>query len=139
MIKEATLTAQQKKLLDGWLELLRSGKYSQAREVLKMEEGHCCLGIAAEFILEIPYRHQESDGFVFQGVDGSYSVYALLDDRQASFMGLNKELTQFETSYFYDKNGSVPDTRQIALAHMNDKGYSFADIADTVEELGWNV
>ena len=40
-----------KKVMQKWVEALRSGKYKQATNRLKSNKGYCCLGVAKEIDL----------------------------------------------------------------------------------------
>lgn len=43
-------TEEQTKLLNSWVAALRSGKYSQARQRMRGDQGYCCLGVLCDII-----------------------------------------------------------------------------------------
>lgn len=91
------------KLKTEWLQALRSGKYKQARYVLKDGRGrYCCLGVLADL----------------HGVDWIEMKHNLWT------LNVGQSVA---TEYGLDWNtGGV-------LSEMNDTGKSFAEIADYIE------
>lgn len=117
-----------KKLLDAWVLALRSGKYSQTKDVLRDEKGYCCLGILHEV------RGGKWSSTVLETNGASQSCYTPLtaDGFELSnafsltgspFQGMEEDGT------FTHKNGC-----QYSLSILNDEGTPFWKIADTIEE-----
>jgi len=98
-----------------WVKALRSGDYQQTKETLKGElpdggTGHCCLGVLAEIMgygaEEEPYiGDEESIMYQSAGPDKIYRDFNLI-------LGV----------------GFMED-----LIDKNDKGFTFEEIADTIE------
>lgn len=104
-----------------WVAALRSGKYKQAQGVLHNYHGYCCLGVACEL-----YRQDTGNGswhsareYIF--VDDDDYENAVLTRRVADWLGLNVEID----SVVHLPSGD-------SLAHMNDNGYTFEQIADAI-------
>jgi hypothetical protein len=86
-----------------WVEALRSGKYQQARNFLKSEDGYCCLGVLCDI----------------QGAD----FEAIREEFGSLSLSLNP------AKYL----GEVNTIKATELAQMNDNGKSFSEIADYIE------
>lgn len=95
-----------------WVEALRSGKYKQAKMVLR-EKGRtmCCLGVLAD-IAGCKWSRGGSGSWT---ADGEFQV---APQKAMDFVGLRLK------GAFYGKSG---------LADMNDKGASFDKIASVIE------
>ena len=102
-----------------WLIALRSGVYSQGREMLynKEEDSYCCIGVAGH-ICQISKRSMNEKG-IFAGEHFKLSTL-----KKYIKLGLPVELTA---------NNNV-DSLTNALASMNDDGNTFEEIADWVIE-----
>ena len=104
-----------------WLEALRSGKYKQAKGVLKSSDGgYCCLGVVCEL-----YRKTRKKGFIHWDDEGFFHV----GDRNSrltlpvpvmNWLGLNSH------------RGEVTSTN--CLPAYNDEGKTFAEMADIIEQ-----
>lgn len=98
-----------KELKERWLAALRSGVYKQGKGLLCDPAGrYCCLGVLQKV----------ADGKV--------------ESRKSKALPM-------PTDNWYDKHGICPERYKVAaspisLATMNDKGNSFTDIADFIEE-----
>ncbi len=101
-----------KHLRDEWLAALRSGTYQQGEGELRVDDGDgplfCCLGVYCEV-----------RGLRFE--DGGYILPT----------GARQDTT-FLLEYYIAELADL--TTQSALADMNDKGASFAEIADWIEQ-----
>lgn len=67
-----------------WIEALRSGKYTQVRNVLNFQSMYCCLGVACEVAIEngINVNVKSTNGFVVYDNESNYlpeSVSAWLE------------------------------------------------------------
>lgn len=105
-----TLTENQKI----WLDALRSGKYNQGNTYLCIDDEYCCLGVAAEIFGE---GHLIEEGY------------------RTSFDGHTSLAPEYvvQVLNLKDDVGSRDDD-QNALAWLNDKGLTFAQIADIFEK-----
>jgi hypothetical protein len=103
------LTKEQKAFRTKWVAALRSGKYEQARKVLRRSENRfCCLGLACDLSKARKWNGGDY-GDDFRGDE-------IPDDLLTPLSGLS-----FDDAYH--------------LAQMNDGGARFAEIADTIELL----
>ena len=92
-----------------WVEALRSGKYKQAKGVLRsMTGGYCCLGVLCDVYR--PSGWQKDGLFEFDGRVGG----SMLPHTMNAPVGLSE-----------DHEGT--------LVNMNDDGMSFPGIADWIE------
>lgn len=113
-----------------WVEALRSGQYEQARGCLKSNDGYCCLGVAAEVA-----------GKAFQKSSVPGYEWGLASDHG----WLSLSFLSYEVCEAYGLRGPVGDLIErvdlspsrrgfISLGQMNDQGYTFAEIADFIEQ-----
>lgn len=103
-----------------WIEALRSGKYKQAQGRLRNSEGMCCLGIACD-ISGLGEWSKGIDGDFFTFVDESGSFKSALSIKVMEWLGL------------YSYNGKLKGS-SATLAARNDKGATFKEIADLIED-----
>jgi hypothetical protein len=117
---------------------LRSGKYIQTKGALhKLDGGMCCLGVACalEFALtgESPYPPpvglSQSDGYNY---DGQTSHLPFRVMKAFGFRTRGGELAGAEL-LTYDDGDDGPETFT-SLAHANDGGLDFDQIADLIEK-----
>lgn len=136
MIKEKTT----QDLMNDWLSALRSGEYEQIEGFLYTEEGKCCLGVLG-CIASVPFEkgYEEPDVFVVTDEEGQDNI-AILPYMYARPFGLDKRVTSSEGAALYEYTGeAIPgESRQQRLAYMNDNGYTFEQVADVIEAMGWN-
>lgn len=122
-------------LIRKWVDALRSGKYAQGTEHLRieseypeMQDAYCCLGVACDLS---GLGHFDGESYM-----GEYGV---LPVAVQYFLGLNERNP--EIPYFV-ANKYAPEimaTRlsydNITLAELNDKGATFEQIADIIEAV----
>ena len=97
-----------------WLQALRSGLYAQGKHHLNNPDGFCCLGVACEIFkdtLDLVVQILPTQTF-YQGSSGTAPV------RVINHLGL-----------YSDVGGADPATGGHDLAHLNDDGVSFHEIA----------
>lgn len=101
-----------------WVAALRSGEYSQGKHALRTDEGFCCLGVACD--ISGLGEWNERLGFEWEQDGEGYEEQSLLPNHVMEWLGL--------TSH----DGTIND--MTTLASKNDKGWTFAEIADVIEE-----
>jgi hypothetical protein len=123
-----------------WIKELKSGEHNQGQGALKSSEDgkvyYCCLGVLAEKVLEKEFFHAEWGEWSY-GEQGNTGVL-LSEDSEA--LGLDENITQEELVFFNDDYGlyiSELADREWVLVKLNDNGYTFEQIANIIEELGW--
>lgn len=101
-----------------WIEALRSGKYKQGRDYLKIHDQYCCLGVMCDI--------HDSGEWKLWGYVSYYHGFARLPP-QAVY-----EL--------YTPNNTKDVNRRImrALSFLNDKGMNFNEIANIIESVEYN-
>lgn len=107
-----------------WAELLESGQYKQGAGKLKnLSGGHCCLGVLCDMATKQGVGQWEEEQY-FTASGDSRSYYPPQD--VLSWAGLKSE------------TGSFSEEVQKRLSYLNDIGYSFAEIAETIRE-NWEM
>lgn len=104
-----------------WTEALRSGKYPQDRNRLRGANGFCCLGVLCD--LQGAEWKVEVGGWCLQRSNGNSTTW--LPDAEHVGEDVFSVLMQ-------KPNGDM--TISGVLANMNDRGKSFAEIADYIEK-----
>lgn len=103
-----------------WLDALRSGKYQQTTEVLHDDEGFCCLGVLTDL-----YRQECGGEWVekndyYDFVDVNHCVETdILPWAVVNWSGLKDQVPHLADNY---------------ISNLNDRGMSFAEIADLIEK-----
>lgn len=131
--------------LVAWPDALRNGEYKQTEGHLKDETGYCCIGVLDEIVFDPEWKkHDEGDPFFYD----EHMQTAMLTPDVASQVGLEEHVTEAEIGaikeYFKDveevdtSDFAVRQKRQITLTMLNDRGATFEQIADVVENLGWH-
>lgn len=103
-----------------WVEVLKSGKFKQARNRLATEDGFCCLGVACEVAIE-------------NGVEINKTIVAtgrILYDHNETLLpdSVRKWLNLSSCGSNYVTRNSAEQ-----LTHDNDSGKTFTEIADIIE------
>lgn len=93
-----------------WVAALRSGEYTQGRGMLCRDDHYCCLGVACEVY--------KKDGGTLQEDWTERAVLMLQTEPVRLWLGLASE------------NGRIGND---SLAHFNDSGKTFAEIAGLIE------
>lgn len=102
-----------------WINALLSGNYSQTKHRLRDRDGFCCLGVACDIKNPLAWGNFGSSGREGNGMQ--YWLYGDYKESHCLPISLQNEL------------GLDEDT-VIELADMNDKGRSFAEIAERIKE-----
>jgi hypothetical protein len=104
---------------DQWVKALRSGEYEQTRNLLhRVDGGYCCLGVLSELAVQagvIPPARREKD------------------DPHAWYYGPDECILPLPVENWAGLNGSSESATVGQLMRLNDKGDSFAIIADVIE------
>lgn len=118
---DATIKAQ-------WLEALRSGKYKQGKGALhnKSDDSYCCLGVLCE-VMGVPEFHGDGDR-----ESSEFINFGTIDD----FSSTSLPYQVRRVAGLLDGYGCFagPMGEDESLAHMNDTGASFEEIAKIIEE-----
>jgi hypothetical protein len=93
-----------------WVEALRSGRYQQGTGLLRKDDAYCCLGVLCDLVEPENWERYPSGTYGQRVHDGNN----LLPGHIAS-------LTKIDQNSQWD------------LANMNDRGKTFAEIADHIE------
>ena len=103
-----------------WVEALRSGEYQQGKTLLRVEDNFCCLGVACEVAIK-------------NGVN----INVIQTDRYFSYNDATHSLPQAAMEFFGIKD-NFGSFRENALSAENDRGTSFQEIANIIEE-NWEI
>jgi hypothetical protein len=97
-----------------WVAALRSGEFKQTKGRLRDTKGFCCLGVACEVYRRETGNGEWDDDGLFQGTG------EVLPRNVLRWLSLSRP------------NGSGSELG-VCLTERNDKGASFAEIADLIE------
>jgi len=106
------------KIKQKWLNALRSGEYQQTQERLRKEDGFCCLGVLCDLYIKennVEWEINEDDMYRYE------KHFTVLPPSVVGWAGV-------EDSNPY-VNGGIG-----TLSGLNDKGFTFNEIADLIEE-----
>lgn len=114
-----------------WLSALRSGEYKQTKNILKDDEGFCCLGVLCDLAVKDGvigpwYRREPVNDYTLfsRGFHGEgYYEDATLPVEVLDWAGLD------------DSNPMVDlgDFNPVPISDPNDNGYTFDQIADLID------
>ena len=120
-----------KEIKEKWVKALRSGEYRQGRGYLRKEKNdnpnkfnYCCLGVLVNEVLE---------GEWYYALDSAYGfnpIFNIINEINApSFASIELIPEPIALNKL-----SITMEQQKTLAGMNDKGKTFEEIADWIEE-----
>ncbi|HEV8263241.1 MAG TPA: hypothetical protein VGQ19_21085 [Burkholderiales bacterium] len=93
-----------------WIEALRSGRYQQTQKALRNDDGYCCLGVLCDLVDPAGW----SPSTIIRGEMNHDGETGMPSDKLTDSIDLEWGKAE-------------------ALAELNDKGKSFAEIADYIE------
>ncbi len=113
-----------------WIEALRSGEYTQAKQRLRKDDSFCCLGVACDLYIEETgkaFWDEDYYGPVFKSdlLDDSYEE-AVLPEEVSEWLGL-KNTTAYSNS------------AHTSASEINDGGATFNQIANFLEEKEYEL
>lgn len=118
-----------KEYKDKWLKALRSGKYTQARDRLKCEQGFCCLGVLMDTYDSNGWDEANGDMYHKSNKFGYHDDVREGDELYGE-ASEDAELTLDTLSTF-----GISTDQQCHLINMNDYYLSnFNEIAEWIEE-----
>ena len=101
------------------VEALRSGRYEQARKVLRDGNRFCCLGVACD--ISGLDEWEEYDGYLY------LNSKEVMPREVMDYYGFFEKNGKHKVSYTYRKIGSD------SLSFLNDRWTSFEEIANIIE------
>ena len=132
-----------------WVQALRSGEYEQCREQLHTETGYCCLGVACDISglgeWGTPGRANvgkiESETLTWYILqDESEMSATTLPDSVMHWLGFssnsgvfNSRIKQVPADALPEELNDVLADSGKSLAVLNDRGFTFHEIADIIE------
>lgn len=132
-----------------WIEALRSGKFEQGKNLLGFQRTdgsreYCCLGVlcmvqgAEPKLRNLDYSHGTLEFGQSENVEleevlplATAIETGLYEDYGASWMAMNPTLAGVPNMSTFKYPASLD--LSISLAHCNDAGFTFAQIADLIE------
>jgi hypothetical protein len=109
-----------KDIADMWVDALRSGEYAQTKELLRDDEGYCCLGVLCDL-----HRRRTGEG------DWAGSAYRV-DDRPEQWSETVLPNPVMEWAYVRSDPTDV-NSGEFFTQLNDDKGYTFDQLADIIE------
>jgi len=114
-------TAKQKANVKAWVKALRSGKFKQAKGVLKSDKGgYCCLGVLAE-----------TCGVAF----AERTTTAPYDKKCVGYPLKSSKNFEVLPAKLFERLTGLDADQQGYLAEKNDLGVRFFNIAKSIEKL----
>lgn len=108
-----------------WVAALRSGKYKQTRHVLRDGDRMCCLGVACDL-------YGKEFGIEWESADGGFYFLErenILPSEVSEWIGCASPGTNMRDARLPSEDKNY-DTQ---LCAINDRGATFAEIADIIE------
>ena len=106
-----------------WVDALRSGEYQQTQRYLRTDDGFCCLGV----LCDLYGKENNVEWNLVVAEDGDRDYY------EFQYKTGRIPLSVVEWAGVEDGNPRVDDEIG-TLANLNDKGSTFEQIADLIEE-----
>lgn len=122
------ITEGQREHLRELIAALRSGEYKQGRSRLRSGEFFCCLGVAADLCDSEAWVRTSGISFTWHG-DPNY-----MDQHGRAYFGLVSATPAEHKKIAQGAGSTYKDGSQYKYAQMNDKGASFEEIADAIEQ-----
>ena len=126
-------------VMNKWVTALRSGEYAQTNECLHDIHGMCCLGVLCDLYSKEHPALAEWDVLSKDEDAASYRRFEMLENYEVLPEDVQEwaNMKSFDGSYTAGGYDGTPYTE--SLAALNDKGYTFNDLADIIEERGSNL
>lgn len=127
-------TEQQLENRKKWVEALRSGDYKQTTRELWSDDGYCCLAVAAKVLGDeaVQTRLENFKG-MFEDLGAFPEIVGALGLHGSGALFSPEPGTNATRKIPYERNGK-PESA-ISLVNLNDDaGWSFAQIADLIEQ-----
>lgn len=119
-----------KEYKDKWLKALRSGKYNQAKNRLRCNQGFCCLGVLMNTYDSNGWVEADNGDMYHKSNKYGHPDVMFVGDELHGETSQDSELTCQTLMAF-----GISDDEQCHLIKMNDtKGNNFNEIADWIEE-----
>lgn len=116
---------------DKWVKALRSGEYEQAQACLRVNDTFCCLGVLTDLAIKEGVLGDWKD-YAFHS--GLFYVEDTYSDGEEFSQDAVLPVTVMEWAGMDSNDGRHGDEQELSLAQLNDRGKSFAEIADIIEE-----
>lgn len=110
-----------KQVKQRWIEALRSGEYQQTKSCLHNDQGFCCLGVLTDLYVK---DHSQHSWVLYDDRYKMIDETAILPTQVREWSGLNGG-----NPLINDEN-----KQPTSLAELNDRGYTFEQIAELIEE-----
>lgn len=125
-----------KEIAERWVAALRSGEYEQSAGFLQTTEGYCCLGVLCDL-----HMRETGDGeWLPPKFDDSVGQWRLryrddlgVDGERTPPLGVHAWADMEDTPTVFFRHRLGTEIRD-AIANLNDGGYTFAQLADLIEE-----
>jgi hypothetical protein len=117
-------------VMNKWVTALRSGEYKQTKDCLHDSRGMCCLGV----LCDLYSKEHPVLGEWNVLADDTHCRFEMLDNYEVLPEDVQEwaNMKSFDGSYTAGGYDGTPYTE--SLAALNDKGYTFNDLANIIEE-----
>jgi len=108
-----------------WVAGLRSGEYKQGKDALKKGDLFCCLGVLCDI-----YMKETGNGEWIQVKPKLEGLrYKFIDNEESSSVFLINSI-----KYWAGLDCCIPVVKSCSLSSMNDRGETFLEIADLIDQ-----
>jgi len=115
-----------KEIKDRWVTALRSGEYQQTKEFLATCDGFCCLGVLCDLYIN-EHDHPSST---------RYRIWKNECEFRDTLLGVHENMVLpkevREWSGLSSSDGAINNVE--CLTQMNDRGMTFSEIADVIDD-----
>lgn len=132
------------KIRKQWTAALRSGEYGQAKEVLRVQDNYCCLGVLCDLHAKVT-NPPENDGWVQKlsntytyGLESEETVLPTEVQTWSKLMTGNPSFQASDKPYnelYAGDIGKFQRNEILSLAELNDEGLTFSQIADVIDYM----
>ena len=118
-----------------WIAALRSGDYKQGRSFLRKGNHYCCLGVLCDLHSKANPDYRESWRLVpYYGAEDCYSYGEGTTTSNECLATLLPNVVQRWAGVDHLDPCIVVDNEALILSQLNDRGYTFEQIAKHIEE-----
>jgi hypothetical protein len=134
-----------KDVMEMWVKALRSGNYSQTKECLHDSKGMCCLGVLCDIYTQGREGWAEWDlcdeeeRVDDHGNIEDYAQWSMFDNHETLPCEVREWANIKHSDGSFETEGCDGTQYTESLATLNDKGYTFNDLADIIEKKWSNL
>lgn len=122
-----------KRVKNLWVNALLSNQFNQGKGYLRKDNKYCCLGVLCELFSQERQGHWEENKFITNNSEDTR--YLPLDvSNWAGFTKIKNTTVYNPVPGNKVQDDSLFSKRTLSYSEMNDKGFSFREIANLIQE-----